>query len=97
MGKKTKSSYNKVAKTFVPIAQLTIQMELFFNVLVFCYLRIASYLAMTVSMYRHCEEERRSNPVKYNFLNRLSSLVIIHAIISRMNCATGAFVFACTR
>ena len=29
---------------------------------------------MTVIMYCHCEEERRSNPVKNNALNRFNSM-----------------------
>jgi len=47
---------------------------------------------MTVSMYRHCEEERRSNPVKNNILNRITSIAIINSIINIASCATGTFV-----
>jgi len=55
--------------TDFPVAQLTILKEVFFNISVFCYFWIVSYLAITVGMYRHCEEERRSNPEKNNVLN----------------------------
>ena len=41
----------------------------FFYVKIICHFWIASYLAMTVIAYRHCEEERRSNPVKHHFLH----------------------------
>ena len=44
---------------------------------------------MTVSVYRHCEEERRSNPVKNNVLNHFTSMVILNFIISKASCATG--------
>ena len=45
-------------------------------------------LAMTVSMYRYCEEEQRDNPLKNNILSRFASMAIINSIISMERCAT---------
>ena len=72
----------------VSVAKLTILME------VCCYSWIASFLAMTVIMYRHCEEERRSNSMKNNTLNHFTSMVIINSIISVVSCITFTPVIA---
>ena len=42
---------------------------------------------MTVSMYRHCEEERRCNPLNNSVLNRITSMVINFSI-SMASCTT---------
>jgi len=72
----------------VAVAQLALSATKFCNVMIICHFWIASCLAMTVSAYRHCEEERRNNPVKNNFLNRPTILVITHSINSKDSCAT---------
>ena len=60
----------------VPVAQLALSATRFRNILVFCYFWIVSFLAMTVSIYRHCEAERIHNTMK----NELLKDVVFHNI-----------------